>query len=271
MPCLLLLMILAFAVVPGAYSQGLSSGAGDESTRTSGSAPLSPERQARNSADLPVFYSVDRAGTLYRTADKNEPYLNLAFHEQVRVIRNDGAWSYVETTDGGRGYVNSDSISNIWIRVSKSDKTVYVYGGTELLHEIPADLAYNFFSDKVKQGSTADPDHWRTPEGKFYVVARNPNSSFYKAFVLNYPSKQHAERGLATGLITNSQYEAIIRADEAVRPPPMNTALGGLIEIHGGGTGARTSWTQGCIAIPNQTIDVLWRFVRVGTPVVVEA
>lgn len=216
-----------------------------------------------------VYYNLRQTGLLYRSADGTKPYMTLAFHEPVTLLRDDITWAYVQTTDGGRGYVNKETISNVWISVSKSKKTVYVYAGAELLHEIPADLAYNFFSDKVQQGSTSNPDHWRTPEGKFFVVSRNPASSFYKAFVLNYPSVEHAERGLASGLISKSQYDAIVRAEERVLPPPMNTALGGLIEIHGGGTGARTSWTQGCIAIPNQIIDVLWEFVQVGTPVVV--
>ena len=50
----------------------------------------------------------------------------------------------------------------------------------------------------------------------------------------------------------------------------MNTALGGMIEIHGHGTGARSNWTQGCIAVRNDAMDRLWRWVAVGTPVVVE-
>lgn len=266
----------------GAGSQGNTQGVTQGKSGPGGIAASSTptttdlERRAdrvvrRGASANAVYYNLKPSSMLYRSADGTKPYMTLAFHERVTLLRDDGAWAYVETTDGGRGYVNATSISNVWIRVSKSKKTVYVYEGAELIHEIPADLAYNFYSDKVRQGSTSDPDHWRTPEGKFFVVSRNPASSFYKAFVLNYPSVKHAERGLASGLISKSQYDAIVRAEERVLPPPMNTALGGLIEIHGGGTGARTSWTQGCVAIPNGIMDVLWEFVQVGTPVVVEA
>jgi L,D-peptidoglycan transpeptidase YkuD (ErfK/YbiS/YcfS/YnhG family) len=50
----------------------------------------------------------------------------------------------------------------------------------------------------------------------------------------------------------------------------MDTDLGGWIEIHGDGTGDATAWTQGCVAIRNAAMDVIWDHVRVGTPVLVE-
>jgi hypothetical protein len=50
----------------------------------------------------------------------------------------------------------------------------------------------------------------------------------------------------------------------------MDTDLGGWIEIHGDGTGSATTWTQGCVAVRNGAMDVLWEQVRVGTPVLIE-
>ncbi len=50
----------------------------------------------------------------------------------------------------------------------------------------------------------------------------------------------------------------------------MHTALGGMIEIHGDGTGVSNNWTQGCVAIHNTHIDKLWAWVEVGTPVIIE-
>jgi hypothetical protein len=101
-------------------------------------------------------------------------------------------------------------------------------------------------------------------------VHKNPDSEFYKAFVLNYPKVEDARRGLENGLISQSQYDAIEQAQEEFRIPPMNTELGGWIEIHGDGTGDATAWTQGCVALRNGVMDELWDQVRVGTPVLVE-
>jgi len=219
---------------------------------------------------LPLYYARRTGATVYASADFTTPYLQLSFHEPVFLVSTSGAWYEIRTEDGGHGYVLEREISNIWIRVSKSEKTVFVYEGTSLVSRIPADLAYNFFSDKSRQGSTVQPDHWRTPEGRFYVVSKNANSKFYKALVLNYPSPEDADRGLEQGLITKRQHRAIVAANARQLPPPMGTALGGMIEIHGQGTGARTSWTQGCVAVHNKEMDYLWDIVTVGTPVMIE-
>jgi murein L,D-transpeptidase YafK len=179
-------------------------------------------------------------------------------------------WSKVRTQDNAQGYIKSEDISNVWIRVSKRQKSVFLYEGTDLVMKVPADFGYNAFADKVRQGSGTNPDDWRTPEGTFFVVKKNPYSKFYKAFVLNYPTAEDAERGLKQGLISGAQHRAIVDAENSFSMPPMSTALGGMIEIHGDGTGASTNWTQGCIAVHNKQMDELWEWVVVGTPVLVE-
>ncbi len=125
-------------------------------------------------------------------------------------------------------------------------------------------------SDKVQRGDTGSPDDWRTPEGTFFIVEKNPASKFYKALVLNYPTAEDARRGFRQGLISQGDYQAIVQAEESHQMPPMNTLLGGWIEIHGDGTGGGTNWTQGCIAIENDKMDELWALVEVGTPVLTE-
>ncbi|RMF60806.1 MAG: hypothetical protein D6746_06350 [Bacteroidetes bacterium] len=217
-----------------------------------------------------VYYTIVPRATVYTAPDSGRPYVELRFREPVTVLEEVGRWRRVRTRDGARGYVEAAALSNVWIRVSKRKQTVYVYRGGERIRAYPADLGQNFFADKVQRGSLADPDHWRTPDGVFFVVKKNPHSKFHRALVLNYPSAEDAERGLREGLITRAQYEAIVRAEREYRMPPMNTALGGWIEIHGDGTGARSNWTQGCVALHNRHIDELWNWVSVGTPVLIE-
>ncbi len=221
-------------------------------------------------AELPMYYAVERGATVYSAPDSSRPYLRLKLREPVFLLEERGDWLRVKTSDGALGYVPAGAVSNVWIRVSKATKTLFVYQGTELVRKIRADFGVNVFADKVKRGSTRDPDHWRTPEGVFYVVRKNPQSQFYKALVLNYPTAEDAERGRRENLITQAQYRDIVRAEEEMRMPPMNTALGGYIEIHGRGTGAGVNWTQGCVAIHDQEIDDLWQLAHVGTPVLIE-
>jgi murein L,D-transpeptidase YafK len=229
-----------------------------------------PSAEAQADRNHPTYYVVVPRAVVYQAADTTRPYLEVTLREQVSVIEKGPRWSLVRTTDGARGQIRTDRLSNVWIRVSKQAQTVFVYEGGELLHRIPADLGTNFFADKERRGSPDEPDHWRTPEGTFFVASKNPRSRYYRALVLNYPNAEDAARGLRDSLITESQFAAIVAAERKFGMPPMGTPLGGWIEIHGNGTGRRMNWTQGCIAIPDTTIDVLWPFVFVGTPVVIE-
>ena len=222
-------------------------------------------------SELPVYYAIERGATLYHASDSSRAYLHLRFREPLQVLEYGPRWTRVQTMDGAAGVVKTEHISNVWIRVSKKEQTLYLYRGPRLMAKYATDLGYNFFADKERRGSAAEPDHWRTPNGEFFVVRKNPQSEFYRAFVLNYPNGEDAERGRRAGLITDSQYEAIIRAERFAEVPPMNTELGGFIEIHGDGTGRRSNWTYGCIAVRNDEIDLLWNFVEVGTPVLIDS
>lgn len=217
-----------------------------------------------------LFYVAEEPVTLYNRSDSTAPVTRLSMRTPLRRVQCEASWCRVQTDEGRRGYVPASAISNVWIRVSKEERRVYLYRGAELVDAYEADLGYNSFADKKQTGRTTSPDHWRTPEGAFYVVHKNPRSQFYKALVLNYPTMEDARRGLDEGIITQSQFAAIERAQEEFRIPPMNTKLGGWIEIHGDGTGSATTWTQGCVAVENRDMNELWTKVPVGTPVLIE-
>ncbi len=217
--------------------------------------------------DLPMFYSVKKHARVFSSVDSDESVASLEFQEPVFLLQGLGKWSRVRTESGVEGFVLSSALSNVWILISKTDKTVFVYSGNDLQFSLAADLAYNFFSDKQMRGDVVRPDHYRTPEGDYFVVSKNPRSQFYKAFVLNYPNESDAQDGFDRGLISTAQLAAIQRAARSFSIPPMTTDLGGWIEIHGNGTGTRTSWTQGCVALTDDNMDRLWHIVRVGTPV----
>jgi hypothetical protein len=226
--------------------------------------------QSNAAPDAPLFYVADEATTLHNLPSLDTPVDRLSMRTPVTRLQCTEESCRIRTEDGEVGYVAATVLSNVWIRVSKEKRRVHVYRGTELVNSFEADMAYNSFADKKRNGGRERRDHWRTPEGHFYVVHKNPDSEFYKAFVLNYPKVEDARRGLENGLISQSQYDAIEQAQEEFRIPPMNTELGGWIEIHGDGTGDATAWTQGCVALRNGVMDELWDQVRVGTPVLVE-
>lgn len=235
--------------------------------------PAASASPSASTASTGLYYTITGRTTLYFPGDTTRAYMNLTRREPVEFLPGEDpgwpGWKRVRTLDGANGMVRSDELTNVWLRISKSAQTLFVYRGQHLIDRIPTDLGYNFFSDKERRGSSGDPDHWRTPEGEFFVAGKNPNSQFYKAFVLNYPNAEDAARGLEDGLITQDQYDSIVSAERRFDMPPMNTQLGGWIEIHGDGTGERSNWTQGCVAIQNVQMDRLWDIIQVGTPVLI--
>ena len=248
----------------------------DAHVRSRSTAPRGPAGDYDVDA-APAYYVTSRDVPLHSApADVAPVQARLQTRDGVRVLAEDGApadgfafgWRLVQYGDQ-RGYVRAAHLSNLWIRVDKSERMVYVYRGSDLIRELPADVSVSG-EDKVRRSARGEDDHYRIPEGTFFVTRRNDRSNYYRAFVISYPGPVHALRGVRAGIITQDQYEAIVRADQEGVEPPMNTRLGGLIEIHGSGSGRQRAWTRGCVALRNVHMDDLWDLVEVGTPVVIE-
>lgn len=143
--------------------------------------------------------------------------------------------------------------------VEKGARRLRLYAGGELVRVRRVALGFEPSGDKVREGDG------RTPEGDFRICMKNDRSNFYLSLGLTYPNEEDAERGLRDGLITRAQHKGITGALAAGRCPPWNTALGGEIFIHGGGT-AR-DWTFGCVALENPEIKELFDTLPAGTPV----
>lgn len=147
------------------------------------------------------------------------------------------------------------------IVVKKAERRLFLYDGNKLVRTYRIGLGLSPKGDKVRQGDR------RTPEGDFYIFTRNDKSAFYLSLGVSYPNAAHAHRGLRDGLISKSQYDAIMRALKLKKTPPQNTGLGGDIYIHGHGAGS--DWTWGCVALENDDIRELFNAATVGTPVTI--
>jgi hypothetical protein len=247
---------------------GPSDSAASRAVEDEADTPEEIERAAYDVEAAPVFYVSDREAKL-RGRIGGGRGVSLPFRDEIRVLADYDDAFYVEH-DGRRGWLDQDEVSNLWIRIDKSDRTVYVYRGAELWQAIPTDVSLNPEDDKTRRSALGEHEHYRIPEGTFFVTRKNPRSQYYRAFVINYPNEEDAERGLREGLITDDEYRAIVKADLFFEEPPMNTKLGGLIELHGNGSGERRAWTRGCLALRNPHMDLLWDEVAVGTPVIIE-
>lgn len=114
----------------------------------------------------------------------------------------------------------------------------------------------------------------KTPLGEYRIGWVNGNSKFHRFLGLTYPNIENAKRAYNDGLIGEGTLRAIMRAELEEGIPPQNTALGGQIGIHGLGAADREiheifDWTSGCIAMTNEEIDRLSKWIKKGTVVVI--
>jgi len=130
--------------------------------------------------------------------------------------------------------------------VIKSKSKLYLKKQGKILKQYCAIFGANPRGHKQKEGDE------RTPEGTYILDYKNQDSQFYKSIHISYPNeadKKHAKK--------------------------MGLNPGGCIMIHGQKNGfgrvavmtQRFNWTDGCIAVSNHAMDVIWLVVDVGTPI----
>jgi len=149
------------------------------------------------------------------------------------------------------------------IIIDKSAYTLYLIDSGRVHSRYAIESGFNPFDDKKRVGDGS------TPEGEFYIAEKKAWSNYYKAILISYPSIEDAKRGVETKLINTAKYHQIVDAITNKETPDQYTRLGGLIEIHGEGSGkpgnnGGYNWTLGCIALSNNDIDKILPFVNKG-------
>jgi murein L,D-transpeptidase YafK len=132
------------------------------------------------------------------------------------------------------------------VLVKKADRRLYLIRHGEPFRVYPISLGFEPVGHKVRAGDG------RTPEGRYVIDWRNPESRFHKSLHINYPNAADLQLARALG----------------VDP-------GGMIMIHGESeipvlrkvNAGRDDWTEGCIAVSNEAIEEIWYSVPDGTPI----
>lgn len=154
------------------------------------------------------------------------------------------------------------SADDLRIVVEKQARTLAVFEDGRLTRSYPVTLGRNWAADKAIEGDEA------TPIGEFYICAKNPRSKFFLSLCISYPNAEDAERGLGAGLISPAEHAQILAALACRAVPPQRTRLGGEIYIHGE-TPAASAGTRGCIALDNRSMQELYDWSALGTPVLI--
>ncbi|MHC8441300.1 MAG: L,D-transpeptidase family protein [Candidatus Eutrophobiaceae bacterium] len=161
--------------------------------------------------------------------------------------------------------------SNHHLIVTKHKNTLEVLHGDKVVKSYTARTGTGGAGSKRKRGDNM------TPVGVYRIVAFNPNSKFHFFMHLNYPNARDAWYGHKIKLITKQQLDSIANSYKKRQMTSQNTRLGGFIGIHGIGeineqkltVHELGNWTNGCIALTNEEITELRRYVKLGTQVII--
>ncbi len=167
------------------------------------------------------------------------------------------------------GTTASGGTQDVWLLVETEPRVLKVMQGDEELEVFPR-VAIGL------HGADVDKAHGdkKTPLGEYRIGWVNENSKFHRFLGLTYPNIDNAKRAYRDGMIGEETVRTIMRAELEEGVPPQNTPLGGQIGIHGLGSSDREiheafDWTSGCIALTNEEIDRLTKWVKKGTVVVI--
>lgn len=130
------------------------------------------------------------------------------------------------------------------ILVEKKERRLSLISRGTVFKTYAIALGRNPDGPKVRQGDN------KTPEGIYFIDARNMESRYHLSLHISYPNEKDRKRAKALGV------------------PP-----GGDIMIHGikngysavGGLHAEHDWTNGCIAVTDEEIEEIEKLVPNGT------
>ncbi|CAN7415000.1 L,D-transpeptidase family protein [Mesorhizobium sp. LjNodule214] len=132
------------------------------------------------------------------------------------------------------------------VRVDKSERRLELVGDGKILRTYGIALGGDPVGQKHREGDQ------RTPEGRYLLDWRNPDSIAHKSIHISYPNTEEMAAAKAAG----------------VDP-------GGMIMLHGQPNGygwwiwllQLVDWTDGCIAVTDSDMNEIWAMVADGTPI----
>ncbi len=136
-----------------------------------------------------------------------------------------------------------------FVVVNKTQRTLQLLRQGKVLRSYKIALGLRPEGHKQFEGD------YRTPEGKYLLTRRNPNSEYFLSIQVSYPNDQDIARARRQGQ----------------RP-------GGAIMIHGQPNTPRkprdyysnVDWTEGCIAVSNSDMVEIWLMTPPDTPIEIQ-
>jgi murein L,D-transpeptidase YafK len=132
------------------------------------------------------------------------------------------------------------------VLIEKTERKLHLFKNDVAFKTFDIALGLRPVGDKSQEGD------FKTPEGKYTLDARNPNSKYFLSIRVSYPNAQDREEALQRGV-----------------------SPGGAIMIHGQPNVPNWSetyyqtqdWTDGCIAVSNSDMLDIWSMTDENTPI----
>lgn len=155
-----------------------------------------------------------------------------------------GAMSGLAASSMSGGMLMADKVL-----VRKSERRLYLLRQGQVLRSYRIALGLRPNGPKREEGD------FRTPEGEYRLIRRNPRSEFFLSMEISYPNAADVARAQRQG----------------VKP-------GGAIMVHGWPNTLRKSpeyyrtadWTDGCIAVANADMVEIWLMTPLDTPIEIQ-
>ena len=133
--------------------------------------------------------------------------------------------------------------------LDKSERRLTMFYKGKLVRSFDVALGKNPVGAKLRRGDG------RTPEGLYFIEARNPESKYHLSLRISYPAEKDLARAARRGV-----------------------SPGGDIMIHGlppafadvGALHRQQDWTEGCVAVTNDEIEEIWRAVPNGARILIK-
>lgn len=163
-----------------------------------------------------------------------------------------------------------DYLTNVNIVIYKQKYRLELYSDTLLIKSYRAVFG--------RSSSTRETGFKNiTPAGVYRICSIDTTSKYVKFFSLNYPGEKDLDEALRLGYISNNEYNIMInklRNSDCSFYDPKFERIG----IHGIGRlnfifknlPFVFNWTNGSIAISNESINELYSVITVGTKIVIK-
>ncbi len=130
--------------------------------------------------------------------------------------------------------------------VEKGDRKLHLMRDGAVLRSFDIALGMAPVGDKRQEGDS------RTPEGRYLLDARNPNSDFFLSIHISYPDARDRREAATLGVDPGS---AIMIHGQPNEPTYSEAYY------------RNQDWTNGCIAVTNSAMIDIWLMTPDNTPI----